>query len=47
MSTKEMKNQTEQKKQRSRLLDETGKRLLREIKPLRGWTSSQPSSAWS
>ena len=39
MSTNNEKKQTEakEKKQRSRLFDETGKRLLREIKPLRGW----------
>ena len=36
MSTNEKKEQKE-KKERSRLFDETGKRLLREIKPLRGW----------
>ena len=36
MSTKEMKQNSEQKEKR-RLFDETGKRLLREIRPLRGW----------
>ena len=32
-----MKAVKNEKKQRSRLLDETGKRLLREMRPLRGW----------
>ena len=36
MSTKEMRKNKE-KKEKRRLFDETGKRLLREIKPLRGW----------
>lgn len=36
MSTKEMK-QNNEKKEKRRLFDETGKRLLREIRPLRGW----------
>ena len=39
MSTAEAKKMTEEseKKEKSRLFDETGKRLLREIWPLRGW----------
>ncbi len=36
MSTEEKKQSTE-KKEKRRLFDETGKRLLREIRPLRGW----------
>lgn len=33
----EREEKTEPKKEKSRLFDETGKRLLREIRPLRGW----------
>ena len=36
MSTKNMRKNKE-KKEKRRLFDETGKRLLREIRPLRGW----------
>lgn len=37
MSTSERNEQVESPKGKSRLFDETGKRLLREIQPLRGW----------
>ena len=36
MSTNERKEKKE-KKEKRRLFDETGKRLVREIRPLRGW----------
>ncbi len=39
MSSPETKNNEagSEKKEKARLFDETGKRLLREIRPLRGW----------